>query len=85
MTTLLEVSAVSVSFDGFRAINNLSIQIAEPTSPACQRPIKPSRIASRASHPVAIPQDVSDQKKPRSCDQAPAARPLRATMPLGRN
>ncbi|KNG92104.1 urea ABC transporter ATP-binding protein UrtD [Pseudaestuariivita atlantica] len=30
MTTLLEVSGVSVSFDGFRAINNLSIQIAEP-------------------------------------------------------
>ncbi len=30
MTTLLEVSAVSVSFDGFRAINSLSIAIAEP-------------------------------------------------------
>ncbi len=30
MTTLLEVSGVSVSFDGFRAINNLSMQIAEP-------------------------------------------------------
>ena len=30
MTTLLEVSGVSVTFDGFRAINNLSIQIAEP-------------------------------------------------------
>jgi len=30
MTTLLEVSGVSVSFDGFRAINNLSIAIAEP-------------------------------------------------------
>ena len=30
MNTLLEVSGVSVSFDGFRAINNLSIQIAEP-------------------------------------------------------
>ena len=30
MTTLLEVSGVSVSFDGFRAIDNLSIQIAEP-------------------------------------------------------
>ena len=28
MTTLLEVSGVSVSFDGFRAINNLSIAIA---------------------------------------------------------
>ncbi|MEO0939107.1 MAG: urea ABC transporter ATP-binding protein UrtD [Pseudomonadota bacterium] len=28
--TLLEVSGVSVTFDGFRAINNLSIQIAEP-------------------------------------------------------
>ena len=28
--TLLEVSGVSKSFDGFRAINNLSIQIAEP-------------------------------------------------------
>jgi urea ABC transporter ATP-binding protein UrtD len=27
MTTLLEVSGVSVSFDGFRAINNLSFQI----------------------------------------------------------
>ncbi|MCG3269456.1 urea ABC transporter ATP-binding protein UrtD [Yoonia sp. I 8.24] len=30
MTTLLEVDGVSVSFDGFRAINNLSIQIGEP-------------------------------------------------------
>jgi urea transport system ATP-binding protein len=30
MTTLLEVSGVSVTFDGFRAINNLSFQIAEP-------------------------------------------------------
>lgn len=30
MSTLLELSGVSVSFDGFRAINNLSIQIAEP-------------------------------------------------------
>ncbi len=30
MTTLLEVSGVYVTFDGFRAINNLSIQIAEP-------------------------------------------------------
>ncbi len=30
MKTLLEVSGVSVSFDGFRAINNLSIQIGEP-------------------------------------------------------
>ncbi|WP_026756917.1 urea ABC transporter ATP-binding protein UrtD [Sediminimonas qiaohouensis] len=30
MNTLLEVSGVSVSFDGFRAINNLSLQIAEP-------------------------------------------------------
>ncbi len=30
MTTLLEVSGVSVTFDGFRAINNLSIQIGEP-------------------------------------------------------
>ncbi|TNF60366.1 MAG: urea ABC transporter ATP-binding protein UrtD [Rhodobacteraceae bacterium] len=29
MNTLLEVSGVSVSFDGFKAINNLSIQIAE--------------------------------------------------------
>jgi len=28
MSTLLEVSGVSVSFDGFRAINNLSFQIA---------------------------------------------------------
>ncbi len=28
--TLLEVSGVSVSFDGFRAINNLSLQIGEP-------------------------------------------------------
>ncbi|MBB5516174.1 urea transport system ATP-binding protein [Rubricella aquisinus] len=28
--TLLEVDGVSVTFDGFRAINNLSIQIAEP-------------------------------------------------------
>jgi urea transport system ATP-binding protein len=30
MNTLLEVSGVSVSFDGFKAINNLSIQIGEP-------------------------------------------------------
>ena len=30
MSTLLEVSGVSVSFDGFRAINNLSIAIGEP-------------------------------------------------------
>lgn len=30
MNTLLEVSGVSKTFDGFRAINNLSIQIAEP-------------------------------------------------------
>ena len=30
MSTLLEVSGVSVSFDGFRAINNLSIKIGEP-------------------------------------------------------
>jgi urea transport system ATP-binding protein len=30
MNTLLEVSGVSVSFDGFKAINNLSLQIAEP-------------------------------------------------------
>lgn len=30
MNTLLEVSGVSVSFDGYKAINNLSIQIAEP-------------------------------------------------------
>ncbi len=30
MSTLLEVSGVSVSFDGFKAINNLSLQIAEP-------------------------------------------------------
>ncbi|MDF0599810.1 urea ABC transporter ATP-binding protein UrtD [Psychromarinibacter sp. C21-152] len=29
MTTLLEVSGVSVSFDGFKAINNLSFQVAE--------------------------------------------------------
>ncbi|WP_372571971.1 urea ABC transporter ATP-binding protein UrtD [Ruegeria jejuensis] len=29
MTTLLEVSGVSVSFDGFRAINNLSFQIGK--------------------------------------------------------
>ncbi|WP_368346030.1 urea ABC transporter ATP-binding protein UrtD [Pelagovum sp. HNIBRBA483] len=29
MTSLLEVSGVSVSFDGFRAINNLSVQFAE--------------------------------------------------------
>ena len=27
MTTLLEVSGVTVTFDGFRAINNLSFQI----------------------------------------------------------
>ena len=30
MSTLLEVSGVSVSFDGFKAINNLSFQIGEP-------------------------------------------------------
>lgn len=30
MTVLLEVSDVSVSFDGFRAINNLSLAIGEP-------------------------------------------------------
>jgi len=30
MMTLLEVSEVSVTFDGFRAINNLSIAIGEP-------------------------------------------------------
>ena len=30
MNTLLEVSGVSVTFDGFRAINNLSFQIGEP-------------------------------------------------------
>ncbi|MEM9854434.1 MAG: urea ABC transporter ATP-binding protein UrtD [Pseudomonadota bacterium] len=30
MNTLLEVSGVSVTFDGFRAINNLSIQFMEP-------------------------------------------------------
>ncbi|MEO1638086.1 MAG: urea ABC transporter ATP-binding protein UrtD [Pseudomonadota bacterium] len=29
MNTLLEVSGVSVTFDGFRAINNLSVQFAE--------------------------------------------------------
>ncbi len=29
MSTLLEVSGVSVSFDGFRAINNLSFHIGE--------------------------------------------------------
>ncbi|MDA8585461.1 urea ABC transporter ATP-binding protein UrtD [Rhodobacteraceae bacterium] len=30
MSTLLEMSGVSVSFDGFKAINNLSFQISEP-------------------------------------------------------
>lgn len=30
MTALLELSGVSVSFDGFKAINNLSFQISEP-------------------------------------------------------
>ena len=30
MNTLLELSGVSVTFDGFRAINNLSFQIGEP-------------------------------------------------------
>ncbi|MGI3184091.1 urea ABC transporter ATP-binding protein UrtD [Nioella aestuarii] len=30
MSTLLEVSGVSVTFDGFRAINNLAFQIGEP-------------------------------------------------------
>ena len=33
MSTLLEVSGISVSFDGFKAINNLSIKIAEPELP----------------------------------------------------
>ncbi len=30
MSTLLELSGVSVSFDGFKAINNLAFQISEP-------------------------------------------------------
>lgn len=30
MSSLLEVSGISVSFDGFKAINNLSIEIGEP-------------------------------------------------------
>ena len=30
MKTLLEMSGVSVSFDGFKAINNLSFRIGEP-------------------------------------------------------
>jgi urea transport system ATP-binding protein len=30
MSTLLEVSGVSVSFDGFKAINNLSFTIGLP-------------------------------------------------------
>ena len=30
MSTLLEVSGVSKSFDGFKAINKLSFQIGEP-------------------------------------------------------
>ncbi len=30
MSTLLEVSGISVTFDGFRAINNLSLQIGQP-------------------------------------------------------
>ncbi len=30
MSSLLEISGVSVSFDGFKAINNLSLQIGEP-------------------------------------------------------
>ena len=30
MTALLDVSGVSVTFDGFRAMNNLSIAIHEP-------------------------------------------------------
>ena len=30
MISLLEMSGVSVSFDGFRAINNLSLQIGQP-------------------------------------------------------
>ena len=30
MISLLEMSGVSVSFDGFRAINNLSMQIGQP-------------------------------------------------------
>ena len=30
MSTLLELSGVSVSFDGFKAINNLAFQIGEP-------------------------------------------------------
>jgi urea transport system ATP-binding protein len=31
MSTLLEVSGVSVSFDGFKAINNLSFKIGLPS------------------------------------------------------
>ena len=30
MSSLLEVSGVSVSFDGFKAINNLSFRIGNP-------------------------------------------------------
>ena len=30
MSSLLEISGVSVSFDGFKAINGLSLQIGEP-------------------------------------------------------
>ena len=30
MSTLLEVRGVSVTFDGFRAINNLSFAIGQP-------------------------------------------------------
>ena len=38
MSTLLEVSGVSVSFDGFKAINNLSIQIGDSELRAIIRP-----------------------------------------------
>ena len=29
MSTMLEVSGISISFDGFRAINNLTFQLGE--------------------------------------------------------
>ena len=50
MKRLLEVSGVSVTFDGFRAINNLSIQIGQPELRAViagYDTLKPSEVIRR--------------------------------------
>ena len=56
--TLLEVSGVSVSFDGFKAINSLSIQIAEPELRAIIGPngnVSPGRKShSDASYHISV-------------------------------